>query len=41
MTRQPLRSPTLLELDLGTAPGMRAEATSRETQMAGRSRIGS
>jgi group II intron reverse transcriptase/maturase len=35
MTRQPLRSPTLLELYLGTAPGMRAEATSRETQMAG------
>jgi hypothetical protein len=34
MTRQPLRSPPLLELYLGRGPRMRAEATSRELQTA-------
>src|SRR5215218_7576280 len=34
MNRQPLRSPTLLDLYLHGGPGMRAEATSRETQTA-------
>ena len=34
MNRQPLRSPTLLDLYLHGGPGMRAEAKSRETQTA-------
>ena len=34
MNRQPLRSPTLLDLYLRGGPGMRAEAKSRETQTA-------